>query len=184
MKSLTIVALIFFTSIHLFAQSTFQTPRSLDQLSVGVGGGLDYGGFGAQLIYYPVKSAGVFGGLGYALGGVGFNAGVKYRFIPNKPDARVHPYCMAMYGYNAAIAVLNARHLNKLFYGPSVGVGIDLHPKTEKIGYWSFGLLLPFRSQDVNDYIDVLERDHGADFQSGLFPLGATIGYKFMLMKK
>lgn len=145
---------------------------------------MDYGGFGGQLIYYPVKSASVFGGVGYALGGVGFNMGVKYRFIPKKSDARVFPYAMAMYGYNAAIAVVNATQLNKLFYGPSVGVGIDLHPKTEKIGYWSFGLLLPFRSPDVNDYIDMLERDHGADFQNGLFPVGVTIGYKFMLLKK
>jgi hypothetical protein len=184
MKTLIMIASILLITIQLNAQHSTQTQRPLDQLSIGVGGGLDYGGFGGNLCFYPVKSAGVFAGAGYALGGVGLNLGVKYRYIPDKPGARIHPYAVGMYGYNAAIAVLNVSNFNKLFYGPSLGAGIDLHPKSLKIGYWSFGILVPIRSTDVNEYMEMLERDHGADFQNELFPIGFTVGYKFMILKR
>jgi len=187
MRNLTIIGLILMLTAHLSAQNgsqknLFQASTPVDQLSIGIGGGLDYGGFGGNLNYYPINSVGLFGGVGYALAGVGFNAGVKYRYIPKKPDARVRPFALAMYGYNAGIAVLNASQYNKLFYGPTLGAGIDFHRNPQKRGHWSFGLFVPIRSPEVDDYMDRLENDYGVDIQNPLFPIAISIGYKFIII--
>ncbi len=86
-----------------------------------------------------------------------------------------------MYGYNAAIAVSNATEYNKLFYGPTFGFGIDYRSSKESIGYWSFAILVPIRSSDVDNYIDDLKTNHGATFSSSLSPIGISLGYRFIL---
>ena len=106
---------------------------------------------------------------------------MKFRYIPDKPEARIHPYGLVMYGYNAAIAVLNASYLNKLFYGPTVGGGIDFHRNPMKRSYWSFALFVPIRKAEVKTYMELLENEHGADFQNKLFPLAVSIGYNFII---
>jgi hypothetical protein len=181
MKKLTILTLVLLFMAPLSAQQAFQQSTSIDQLSVGMGGGLDYGGFGGKLIFYPKQSIGLFGGVGYALAGVGFSGGVKFRYIPDKADARIRPYGLVMYGYNAAIAVLNASYLNKLYYGPTLGGGIDFHRKPMKRAYWSFSLFVPIRKDEVKVYMDQLENEHGVDFQNTLFPVAISIAYNFII---
>jgi hypothetical protein len=190
MKLLKITPLILLVSItvQLNAQDTIQQDpnlgsRQIDKVSIGIGAGLDYGGCGGNVIYYPIKNVGLFGGVGYALAGAGYNVGVKYRYIPDKPNSKIDPFGMIMYGYNAAIAVLNASEYNKLFFGPTLGIGIDFHRKPMNKGYWSFALLIPIRSSAVNEYMDDLENNHGAEFQNRLFPVGITVGYKFIIHK-
>jgi hypothetical protein len=187
MKTLTSIGLILLLTAHLMAQNgnqqnPFQASTPVDRLSLGLGGGLDYGGFGGNLSFYPIDNVGIFGGIGYALAGVGFNGGLKYRFIPKKPDARVRPFGLAMYGYNAAIAVLNASQHNKLFYGPTLGAGIDFQRNLQRRGYWSFALFVPIRNSEVQSYMDDLENLYNVDFQTSLFPVAVSIGYKFILL--
>jgi hypothetical protein len=188
MKSTRILTVILslVVTIHLNGQDVAQQNPSqetlkIDILSFGIGGGLDYGGFGGNVLYYPAKQVGLFGGMGYALAGFGFNAGLKFRYIPKKPTSRVDPFGLVMYGYNAAIAVSNASQHNKLFYGPTLGIGIDLRGKPLKRGYWSFALLVPIRKAAVNEYMDELENNYGVEFQYGLFPVGGSIGYRFII---
>jgi len=190
MKILKITLWIFLISftVQLDAQDTIQqnpnqVNRQIDKVSIGIGAGLDFGGFGGNIIYYPIKNVGFFGGVGYALAGVGYNVGIKYRYIPDKPTSKIDPYGMIMYGYHAAIAVLNASEYNKLFFGPTLGLGIDFRRKPTNKGYWSFALLIPIRSSAVNDYIDDLENNHGAEFQNRLFPVGISVGYKFIIKR-
>jgi hypothetical protein len=187
MRNLTSIGLILLLSVQLNAQNgsrqnSFPVSTPVDQVSLGIGGGLDYGGFGGNLIYYPAQSVGLFGGVGYALAGAGFNAGVKYRYIPDKPDARVRPFGLVMYGYNAAIAVLNASQHNKLFYGPTAGAGIDFHRNTYKRGYWSFAVFVPIRKSEVKAYMEDLENNYDVDFQNRLFPVTVSIGYRFIIL--
>ena len=153
-----------------------------DQASIGIGMGLDHGGFGGNVNYYPIRNVGLFGGIGYALAGVGYNAGVKFRYVPEKYEAKVHPYGIVMYGYNAAVVVLNRTDLNRLFYGPTIGAGIDFHRNHLKKGYWSFAILVPIRKPEASEYIDMLESIYGAEFQSSLFPIAISIGYKFIIL--
>jgi len=176
---ISIILCLFLSSFNLIGQDSIQVPRIIDKSSFGIGGGFDFGGLGANMLVYPVKNIGLFGGVGYALGGIGFNAGTKFRMISKKHNT--DPYAILMYGYNAAIKVKNASQYNKLFYGPSFGLGMDFHTIRTKKSYFSLALLVPIRSSAVNKYMDDLENNHGVEFQNELPPIGFSIGYRFVL---
>lgn len=172
---------ILLLTFQLNAQESISTPVRTDKLTIGAGIGFDHGGFGGNILIYPAKNAGLFAGAGYALAGVGINAGIKLRLATDNPETRVMPIALFMYGYNAAIAVTNATQYNKLFYGPTIGIGCDYRRHPLAGGYWSIALLLPFRSSEVEDYMDDLETNHGVEFKNELLPVGISIGYKFII---
>ena len=58
-----------------------QTSNNVD---IGLGGGLSYGGLGAQLNYRPIEKLAVFGGLGYNLDALGYNLGLKFHLPSEK----------------------------------------------------------------------------------------------------
>lgn len=149
---------------------------SENPVTFGLGMGLDFGGFGGNLLVYPNNNIGLFAGLGYALAGLGFNAGTKIRF--SQPGTRINPYVVAMYGYNAAIKVVGASNYNKMFYGPTVGFGLDFENPNSS-GYWTAALMIPFRKAEVEQYMDELENNHGIQFQSRMFPIAFSVGYRF-----
>lgn len=155
-----------------------ESQRKPDILSVGLGAGLDYGGIGVNVSVFPQKNIGIFGSVGYAIAGVGYNAGLKIRILGKK---KVSPFLTGMYGYNAAIKVINASKFDKVFYGPSFGGGIDIRFR-KYTNYLTVALLIPIRDADVKDYMDHLEEDEGADFSSGLMPIAISIGYRFKLL--
>lgn len=94
-----------FISFQLKAQENDTAQIQTDIVSLGLGFGQDYGGSGFHMIVYPNRNLGVFGGLGYRLDGLGYNVGIKLRFVSKRPTEKVTPYAIAMYGYNAALVV-------------------------------------------------------------------------------
>lgn len=169
-----------FVSIHhAEAQLNTTVARPTDVVTLGLGLGLDHGGIGANLIFYPQRNIGIFGGIGYALAGAGWNVGLKLRTISDNPSSKVSFFFLAMYGYNAAIAVVNKSSLNKLFNGPTFGLGIDTRMKPDKRHYWSFALLIPVRSSEVDDYFDYLKYAQGVEFNNQLMPVGFSFSYKY-----
>jgi hypothetical protein len=165
----------------VLAQVSTADERKPDIVNVGPGFGFDYGGIGANLMVYPQKNIGIFFGGGYALAGFGYNAGIKLRLSPDKAGV-VNPFLTAMYGYNAAVVITDNSQLSKLFYGPTLGFGIDIRSKkpTSK-GYLSLALMIPIRSSDSQTYIDYLKTQYGETFLNDLSPVGFSIGYKFIL---
>jgi hypothetical protein len=187
--STAVAILMFFTVTH--AQdpvSQIPPPRSTlsdqsrtsDIFTLGFGFGLDYGGFGGNLTVYPQKNVGLFLGFGYALAGFGYNAGIKLRLLPDHSHSKVRPFIEGMYGYNAAIVVTNYTQDNKLFYGPTVGIGLDIGPTTAGKGYLSLAILVPLRGPDAQNYINQLNAN-GVSFGNNLIPIAFSIGYKFIL---
>jgi hypothetical protein len=154
---------------------------TIDKSSLGFGFGMDYGGIGGSILVYPQKNIGLFAGVGYAIAGAGFNAGIKYRILPKNPKATVVPFAMAMYGYNAAVHVKDAMQYDKLFYGPTFGIGLDIKASRKNKDYWTLGLLIPVRKPEVDDYIDDLKNNHGVEFSNDLIPVGISIGYRIFL---
>lgn len=186
MKTLFFSFVLFFvfTTYSLKAQNIIEnkTPKlEMDKLTFGLGMGLDYGGFGGNLLVYPIENIGLFGGVGYAMAGVGYNFGTKIRII-SKKQSGVNFYLQGMYGYNAAIAVSGASQYNKIFYGPSFGIGIDTRYRPMSSGYWSVGLLLPIRGTAVDDYMNDLQKNHSIEFKNKLLPVQISIGYRLNLM--
>ena len=154
----------------------FELP---DNITIGLGLGLDHGGIGTNFLVYPEKHFGLFVGGGYALVDFTYNVGMKYRFYSD--NAKTIPYIVGMYGYNAAIYVSNAKSYNRLFFGPTVGFGLDFRTIPTHGGYWSVALLIPIRSAEVQDYIDDLKNNHGVEFKNGLYPIAISAGYKFII---
>lgn len=165
----------------LFAQDKTPDERKPDIVNFGPGFGFDYGGIGANLMVYPQKNIGIFFGGGYAIAGFGFNAGAKFRLSPERSKV-VNPFLMAMYGYNAGVAIADNPDLNKLFYGPTLGLGIDIRSrKPSSKGFLTLALMVPIRNADAQNYIDLLKSQYGATFTNDLIPIGFSIGYKFIL---
>jgi hypothetical protein len=183
MKKTVFLILTLFCVITNGSKATngLNSNNSIDHTSISIGVGMDHGGFGGKFLVYPQNNFGLFVGAGYAIAGFGINCGFKVRLINEKKQSKISPYLIGMYGYNAAIAVTNADQYNKLFYGPTFGIGLDFRPNPESIGYWSFALLLPIRSSEVNNYIDDLKNNHGVEFKNGLVPIGISFGYRFIL---
>lgn len=163
--------------------SVYQAPLPLpaDRINLGVGLGLDYGGIGFNLIAYPQRNIGLFAGGGYAIAGMGYNVGLKLRFVAKESKSKAVGFVTGMYGYNAAVSVQNATDLNKLFYGYTVGAGVDLRSKTKKGGYWTLTLLLPFRSSEVDSYLEDLETNYNVERKSDFFPITISIGYRIVM---
>ncbi len=154
----------------------FHDIQPIDVLSFGLGVGFDYGGLGANMLLYPQKNIGIFAGAGYALIGIGVNAGCKLRVAKNE---KMNPYFIAMYGYQTAIIIKDGEQYNKFFYGTTVGVGLDFKPSRK--GYFTMALLVPFRGQEVQDYLNNLKNNHGVTFKNDIIPVGISIGYRFTI---
>ncbi|MEJ1241208.1 hypothetical protein WBG78_23875 [Chryseolinea sp. T2] len=146
------------------------------KFTLGFGMGLDFGGFGTRLTISPVKSLGLFAGMGYNLVGFGFNGGARFRFAPDK---KVNPTLLAMYGYNGVIKVVDMDEYNGSYNGFTIGAGIQLNSR-KKLNYWSFELLVPFRSQEFYDDVDMVSNDPRVDMTDPL-PIAISVGYHLNL---
>lgn len=184
-KHLCALALaILFSTLLARSQSTppekSRTENS-DVVNFGFGFGQDYGGLGGNITAYPQQNIGLFAGFGYAIAGFGYNAGIKLRLLPGGGRSKVRPFIEAMYGYNAAVAVTNYSNYNKMFYGPTVGAGLDIGSFVQGRGHFSVAILVPIRSPDVDNYINELNTNYGVNFNNNLLPVTFSIGYKFVL---
>ena len=182
-KYLLITSFFFAAQVSAVAQTDAPKTKAIpkypmDKLSLGIGVGLDYGGLGCNLTFYPQKNIGVFAGIGYGLIQLGYNVGLKTRltFNKNKPQASV--YALGMYGYNTVFKIKGATSLNRMYYGPSVGIGVETAVKPNKVGFWSFGILIPIRSQEALDYYDQLKRKSSIQFDNDLLPFALSVGFK------
>lgn len=158
--------------------------KNVDILSVGIGTGWDFGGWvGTNLHYYPIKYLGLFGGIGYTPAGEGINLGAKIRYIgTNMP---LIPHASYMYGSNAALVYTDSMHYNRIFEGHSIIIGFDTKPRYDKLGYFTLGLIIPFRSEEIDEYIDALNAtNRWRKFKKDLFPVGISFGYKLILFRK
>ena len=141
----------------------------------GIGLGIDYGGIGLRLSVLPIKYFGVFGSVGYNFNGAGYNGGVIAKF---RPEKKVRPYVSAMYGYNAVILVDGLASANKTYFGASLGLGINLKMKSEN--FWSFGLVVPFKSKEYQRDYDVLDSNPNIEMTEPL-PVQISVGFHRML---
>ena len=155
---------------NIKTQETSGVEWRPESFSIGPGVGLDYGGIGVQMMAYPQKNIGLFFGGGSTLSGFGYNAGFKIR--SQKVGSPVDPFFVAMYGYNAVGTDLEDKNTTRVFYGPSLGVGVDLHKRRNSLGYWSLTLLVPIRSSEASDWAS----QHGTSYT----PITVSLGYKFI----
>lgn len=154
-----------------------------DWSSIGVGIGMDFGGYGANYIAYLHKNVGIFAGGGWAVTKVGYNVGIKARLIPAKTGSAVTPYALAMYGYNSRIVVSSSPLHNTIFYGFTVGVGADFRLKGQTKRFWTLALFMPFKDSKVKAYQNYLT-DQNLESLNRVGKIGISIGYHLVIPSK
>ena len=178
MKKAILIAFVQCICFINYAQDNNAKLNNYKKTSIGIGLGLDNGGIGVNLTTYLQKSIALFAGLGYNVHELGFNLGAKYRFL--SLNNRVTPFMLAMYGYNTVILISNRTDLNKTFYGPTIGGGIDIRNK-KGTGVWNLGLLIPIRMPEVDNYINDMKQNSGVAFDTPLSPISYTVSYRFWI---
>lgn len=152
------------------------------EASIGVGGGLPYGGIGGRIGYNVADQLNLYGGIGYNLVDVGFNIGLLYSF-PTTSQTEI--YFTGMYGYNAAILVENWYDQNndfkEVYYGPSFGGGVKINSRKTEGNFWDIGLLLPIRSSGFNNMNDLFKDAPNIEGYTAPWPIMLTIGYNWNL---
>lgn len=133
--------------------------------SLGFGLGLDYGGGGAKVELFPAAPVGIFGGVGSNFSGVGFNAGMNWKFHPYKKST---PYVIAMYGYNAV-------YQGQSYNGFTTGFGGKFNMDKQSKSHFSIAVLIPFRDSFLKEKI-----------KSGVwaYPVLLSFGFNFNLGMK
>lgn len=172
MKEILFVAILFVS--HFVSGQDEQLAEPVSTANFGLGIGLDYGGIGGRLTYLPTPAVGLFAGLGYNFAGAGYNFGGVIRLAPDK---RVVPGLYAMYGYNAALRITGSTEVNKSYYGPSFGFGLEIKGRNNSQNHLNLELLLPIRPAAFQNDIDRY-RSMGVDLTSPP-PVSFSIGYHF-----
>lgn len=137
MKKIAIILILFSTVLDLHSQDLSSRELIFPRYNIGVGGGIDYGGFGGRFSILTSERLEFFGAIGYNLLGLGLNAGVDYRLLP---QSRICPYFGAMYGYNAVIKVTGAKMYNQTYYGPSWNLGLEFWSRRNS-SFFNFELI-------------------------------------------
>ena len=159
-----------------------QDSIKLDKFAAGIGVGYEFGGIGANLIYYPQRNIGIFGGAGYTLVGFGYNAGVKIRYAETDKALMVDPFIMAMYGYNNTLRYDRNTKFNQTYYNVTLGGGVDFRPGKSKLGYFSLTIYVPFRNPDAKNYNEnYVQWFYPTNLSNKQYPLSASIGYRFLI---
>jgi hypothetical protein len=179
-KNFLMIAVATIMAFPLFAQNENDEPDVINEKNVylGIGFGFDYGGiFGGKLEYLPTRHLGLFGSLGYNSLSLGWNMGVSYKF---SPEAKVSPTICAFYGYNAVSKVENAAEYNMTSYGITFGGGVNVK-LGENENILSINLFVPVRSKKFMDNYDAIKNDSRIKMETGLIPIGFSIGYNFCI---
>ena len=167
-----IILIVLFTGNYAFSQPNEQ------KVYFGAGLGLDYGGLGVKFEYLPIKYFGIYGGAGYNLLFIGWNAGATVKILPDK---KVSPNFMIFYGYNATLKIIGAPEYNITSYGPTIGANIDI--KLGKRNKLSVGLFVPIRSADFKDRYQTVKNDPRIQMNNILLPITVGVGFNFGLHK-
>ena len=176
MKRATFLFSFLFSTSIILAQCCQHDKPMQSHFDVGIGAGLDYGGYGFKFEAYPVSYVSLFGGVGYNLIQPGFSVGITAR----NPKFDAVPFVTAMYGYNASIIVKGEKHLNENFVGPSFGLGMEFH-FWQISSFLNFALLYPIRNSDYDDTRTMLENMEYLDPGKEPFPMTLSIGFHYML---
>jgi len=188
-KSLLAKAALTFVAIASLA-ATSQAQNNDEQsgnrqreiISAGIGMGLDYGGIGLGMTFYPQKNIGLFANGGIFLAGPSYTVGLKARYVTKK---MIDPYITFQYGYSGCVSVFDDNgslvyDKGKLFMKPNVGLGIDIH-FTKRLGL-SGGITTNTAVSDIREYADELEAKGEADFGNSIIvPFGISCGLRWTL---
>lgn len=177
MKTIILILILCCIALDSNCQEFSLREPIFPRYNIGVGGGIDYGGFGGRISILTSQKLEFFGAMGYNLLGIGLNGGVDWRILP---QSRICPYFGAMYGYNVVIKVKGAEKYNHTYYGPSWNLGLEYWSRRFR-NFFNFELIIPIRSSEYHNDIKNLKNNKNITFSNEPLPIGISIGYHFLL---
>jgi hypothetical protein len=170
--------LVILTLSYLFSNA----QNVYNRANVGLGMGINYGGFGFNISGTPIKylSISIFGGYNIA----NFNAGAGTNIFLRAPEKTFRPNIKIIYGCNGAIIVKYTHNYNDnsylyrdCYYGPSVGLGFPfMFGDKTKVGF-DLDIFYPFRSQDFYDCYDRIKRDQNIELDNTISPVTFSLSF-------
>jgi hypothetical protein len=164
-----IIAIIFFQ--FLKAQDEYK------KFSVGAGSGLNYGGFGVDFTYAPLKFLAVTADAGYNMlnftGGIGVNLYIRPRTKMYRPNFKI------LYGYDGVIRAEGDPKYDQSYYGPTLGLGNEIRFGKLKRHGIDLDILVPLRSKDFFNDVDKLQNDPLVPDYYIPKPLAFSLAYHF-----
>lgn len=142
---------------------------------IGIGYGIDYGGIGVKMQANINSFFKMFLALGVDNYKFSRNFGVSTNFRGENTKSKISPYIQLMYGTNTNVGYGLPLGLRKMFYGPTVGGGIEIISTSGSS--LSIGMLLPYRSKEVDKYIEKLRLTRSLEFTKEFKTLEFSIGY-------
>ena len=144
----------------------------------GAGFGIDYGGLvGARADFYPNPYMAVFGAVGWEIIGIGWNTGILARLLPADGTHGARPYFKVMYGVNAVSQVSGKSGYDAMYYGVTVGFGLETRFGRSRKNGINFDFNVPFRSPEYFDTLDRMKNDKSLTMKSTPLPITISIGY-------
>ena len=177
MKKPVFLIFLFLFNCHSFGQVPVYSGKYNPGLTIGLGGGIDFGGFGTRLGFLASEKLSIFGALGYNLVETGYNFGLQFRMAPN---SQYCPFLGAMYGYNAVIKVIGSPRQSATYYGISMTAGTEYWFR-RKPQFISFGIILPVKSRKFREDYGALNHNSNIVNYNNILPFGISIGYHFLL---
>jgi len=145
---------------------------------LGIGFGLDYGGLiGVKATVYPISYMGIFASGGWELVGLGWNVGCLGRIIPADGKHGVRPFLKLMYGVNGVTKVTGKSVYDKMFFGLTVGLGLETRFGKRKKSGLNIDLNFPFRSPQYFDQVARMKSDPQIKMTSSTIPVAISFGY-------
>ncbi|MBS1682848.1 MAG: hypothetical protein JST48_14135 [Bacteroidetes bacterium] len=189
MKSVVAILFIFisgqacfaqYNRVHYYRHKGKASVQDESKSNVGFGYGYDYGGLGARYTFLPTPTVGAFVCGGFAVAGFGWNVGVQGRLNPNN---KIVPTLGAMYGVNGAIYVEGVNGYSKLYYGPSVSLGVMWRSTVNEGNFWNFEVVVPIRPSNYNSDIDAVKKNPQVKLYTDMYklslPISISVGYHF-----
>lgn len=169
-------------TLKMDAQDNIPKVNRYDGTSIGLGYGPDFGNLGIAILHYGRnKHVGVFGGVGSTPAGIAFDGGIKLRLLSSKYKAKVNPFLLGMYSYTTFVYMKDDPQFDKIFYGPSVGIGYDLKFRPSSRGFWSFAIILPLDNSKVTEYMQYLTKNYNIEILSQPSTFRYSIGYRYLI---
>ena len=181
-KTMNKIKIVLTAGILLFTLCANAQDRNLSSLqgksSLGIGVGLPYGGIGARFGTNLVNGLNLFGGVGYQISGIGFNAGLRQDV---ELGGLTQMYFTGMYGTNAAIKVSGLPEYDKLYMGATLGMGLKFNSRSKEGNYWDAGLVIPLRSSQYKTDETKMQNDPRIASFTSPWPVLIVVGYNFNL---
>ena len=179
----TLVAFLFISTTCHAQMEDSKLQRSTPTLDrhwvdLGVGVGLDYGGFvGIKGAFLPIPNLSVFGSAGYYLIGLGWNTGITWHILAPGPKRWIRPNLKLMYGTNGATVVSGAKSYNKIFTGLTPGFGIELRFGRGKRNGFDLDINVPIHGNDFHNQVDRMKSDERLVGAIKILPVAISFGY-------